>query len=283
MILVAGGTGRLGTLVVGGLTARGEPVRVLTRDPARAGSLVGPLVEIVTGDVRDRSSLGRAMTGVRTVVSAVHGFAGPGRVTPESVDRDGNANLVAAAKIQNADVVLVSVVGASAHHPLELFRMKAAAEDNLRSSGVSWTIVRATAFLELYLDLMRRTTGTSGRPLIFGRGQNPINFVPVTDVTQAVVTAVLDPSQRQHTVTVSGPKNLTLNELAATTQRELGTGDQTPRHLPRPVLHILAATHLVINSAIARQANAALIMDTTDMTFTTQPAPAPKASAPRNP
>ena len=216
------------------------------------------------------------MTGVRTVVSAVHGFAGPGRVTPESVDRDVNANLVAAAKIENADVVLVSIVGASAHHPMELLRMKAAAEDNLRSSGVSRTIVRATAFLELYLDLMRRTTGTSGRPLIFGRGQNPINFVPVTDVAQAVVAAVLDPSQRGHIVTVSGQKDLTLNELAAMTQRKLGSGEQNPRHLPRPVLHILAATHLVINSAIARQANAALIMDTTDMTCTIQPAPAPK-------
>ena len=35
-VLVAGGTGRLGTLVVAGLAARGMEVRVLTRDPRRA-------------------------------------------------------------------------------------------------------------------------------------------------------------------------------------------------------------------------------------------------------
>ena len=266
MILVAGGTGRLGVLVVAGLTARGERVRVLTRDPTRAASLAGPLVEVALGDVRDPSSLGPAVAGARTVVSAVHGFAGPGRVTPESVDRDGNANLVAAARAAAADMVLVSVFGATARHPMELFRMKAAAEDTLRTSGVPWTIVRATGFLESYLDLMRRTAGRSGRPLVFGRGQNPINFVAVSDVAHAVVDAALDPSQRGRTLTVTGPRNLTLNELAAMAQQELGTAAKTPRHLPRAALHVLAATHLVGNSAMSRQAKAALIMDTIDMT-----------------
>lgn len=274
MILVAGGTGRLGALVVAGLTARGERVRVLTRDPTRAASLEGPLVEVALGDVRDPSSLGPAVAGARTVVSAVHGFAGPGRVTPESVDRDGNANLVAAASAATADVVLLSVFGATARHPMELFRMKAAAEDNLRASGVPWTIIRVTAFLELYLDLLRRTAGGSGRPLIFGRGQNPINFVAVSDVAQTVVDAALDPSQRGRTVTVTGPRNLTLNELAAMAQHELGTPAKTPRHIPRGALRVLAATHVVGNSAVSRQANSALIMDTIDMTVDRDHAPA---------
>jgi hypothetical protein len=60
------------------------------------------------------------VAGVRVVVSAIHGFAGPGRVTPASVDRDGNANLVAAAKAAGADVVLMSVVGAAPDHAMEL-------------------------------------------------------------------------------------------------------------------------------------------------------------------
>jgi Predicted nucleoside-diphosphate-sugar epimerases len=38
-VVVAGGTGRLGTLVVVGLAARGIEVRVLTRDPRRAAHL----------------------------------------------------------------------------------------------------------------------------------------------------------------------------------------------------------------------------------------------------
>ena len=276
MILVAGGTGRLGRLVVAGLVGRDESVRVLTRDPARAGLSSGPLVEVVRGDVRVPDTLLPALAGVRVVVSAVHGFAGPGRVTPTSVDRDGNANLVAAARAAGADVVLMSVVGASPDHAMELFRMKAAAERNMRASGVRWTVVRASAFLELYLELLHRSAGKSGRPMVFGRGDNPINFVSVTEVADAVVGAVLDPSVRGRVVEVVGPRDLTLNELAAICQRDPGTvGRGTmdratvgkgPRHLPRAALRVLAASRFVIASAPGRQAHAALIMDRTDMT-----------------
>jgi uncharacterized protein YbjT (DUF2867 family) len=265
MILVAGGTGRLGSLVVAGLTGLGEPVRVLTRDGRRAEAL-GPLVDVVIGDVRDPASLAAAVTGVRTVVSAVHGFAGPGRGTPRSVDRDGNAHLIAAAETVGADVILVSVVGASADHPMELFRMKAAAEVNLVARKVPWTIVRAGPFLELYLDLLRQTGAKTGRPLVFGAGNNPVNFVPVGDVAAAVIAAVLDPTQRGNTVEVRRPRNRTLNELAAQIQRELGTTGKSPRHIPRAVLRSLAATRHLSNAAGPRQAQAALIMDTTGMT-----------------
>jgi uncharacterized protein YbjT (DUF2867 family) len=265
VILLAGGTGRLGTLVVSRLTAVREPVRVLTRDTCRAAALRGPLVDVVLGDVRDPSTLLPALSDVRTVVSAVQGFAGPGGVTPESVDRDGNANLVAAAKAEGSDVVLVSVVGASADSAMELFRMKAAAEENLINSGVPWTIVRASGFLELYLDLVRRSAGKAGRPLVFGHGQNPIDFVRVADVADAVVRATIDPALRCRTLNVCGT-NLTLNAVAAMVQQELGSDEKAPRHVPRSILRVLAASRVFNNSAVSRQASAALVMDSTDMT-----------------
>ena len=264
MILVAGGTGRLGSLVVAGLIGLGEPVRVLTRDEKRAEPL-GPLVDVVVGDVREPASLAAAVSGVRTVVSAVQGFAGPGRGTPQSVDRDGNAHLVAAAETVGADVVLLSVVGASPSHPMELFRMKAEAENNLEASEVAWTIVRSGPFLELYLELLRQTGAKSGRPLVFGAGDNPINFVPVGDVAAAVVAAALDPAERGNTVEVKGQQNWTLNELAAQVQKELGTTGKSPRHVPRAVLRALAATRHVSHAAGPRLAQAALMMDTADM------------------
>ncbi|MDQ3114393.1 MAG: NAD(P)H-binding protein, partial [Actinomycetota bacterium] len=158
MILVAGGTGRLGSLVVHRLADRGLQVRVLTRDASRAAHLVRPGVEVVIGDVRDAGSLVPAFAGATTVVSAVHGFAGPGRVSPATVDRDGNAHLVDAARAAQAEVVLLSIVGAEADSPMELFQMKHAAERYLRDSAVASTVVRATAFLELWVELLERTS-----------------------------------------------------------------------------------------------------------------------------
>ncbi len=251
MIAVAGGTGRLGTRLVRRLVDRGLQVRVLTRDPARAQHLAGCAAEIITCDVRDRASVPVALQGVTTVVSAVHGFAGPGRVTPASVDRDGNANLVDAASEVGADVVLMSVVGASPEHPMELFRAKHAAEEHLRASDVHWTIVRATAFVELWADIMRK-------PIVFGRGENPINFVSVEDVAAVVERGVIDAGLRGQVIEVGGPQNLTFNELARLLQQVRGHSAKV-RHVPRGLLRAVAP--------FARQPRAAIAMDTVDMTF----------------
>ncbi len=97
MIVVAGGTGTLGTPLVACLAEAGLAVRVLTRDPARAQHL-GPGVDVARGDVRDPASLGPALRGAGTVISAVHGLTGPGGISPASVDRAGNANLVPVAR-----------------------------------------------------------------------------------------------------------------------------------------------------------------------------------------
>jgi NADH dehydrogenase len=172
-------------------------------------------------------------------------------VTPASVDRDGNSNLIDAAAAVGADVVLVSVVGASADSIMELFRAKHSAEQFLRGSTVGWTIVRATAFVEMWAGIMTK-------PLVFGHGDNPINFVSVTDVAAVVVRAVTDPNLRGQTLEVGGPRNLTFNQLAATLQQVRGRPGKV-HHVPRSVLRVLAMA--------ARQPRAAIAMDTIDMTF----------------
>lgn len=266
MILVAGGSGRLGTLIVRRLAARGLFVRVLTRDRRRAAHLEGRSVEVIQGDVRDGGSLGAAVAGVGTVVSAIHGFGDIGHVSPASVDRDGNGHLVDAAAAANAAVVLMSIVGASADHPIELFRMKHAAEAHLRASGAPWTIVRATAFAEFWLDLLDQTAATSGRPVIFGRGANRINFVSVTDVAALVERVLVDPSTRGATFEIGGPQNLSFNELAAGLQRA-SKRTVTARHVPRAILRLLAAVLRPVQANRARQIRAAITMDSIDLTF----------------
>src|SRR4051794_33975654 len=264
-VLIAGGTGRLGTLVTTALADRGLALRVMTRDRDRAAHLPEQ-AEVVVADVRDPTSTAAAVAGVDVVVSAVHGFAGPGGVSPASVDRDGNIHLIESARLAGAEVVLMSVVGAAPNSAMELFRMKHAAETALAVSGVPATIVRATAFLELWIELLRRTAGRTNRPLVFGRGQNPINFVSVGDVAALVVRAVTDPATRGQTLQIGGPDNLTLDQLARMVAA--GRGDAAePRHVPRAALHLMAATVGRLRPELGRQARAALAMDYLDMAF----------------
>jgi uncharacterized protein YbjT (DUF2867 family) len=265
VIVVAGGTGRLGQRVVRRLLDRGLAVRVLTRSPTGAAGLPAA-VELAVGDVQDRGSLRAAMAGAATVVSAVHGVTGKGRNSPATVDRDGNANLVDAAADVGADVVMMSVVGASPDSPMELFAMKYAAEQHLRASGVPATVVRATAFAELWLEILRKTAGRSGRPVVFGRGDNPVNFVCVDDVAAAVEYAVVEPTTRGTTMRIGGPDTVTLSALAALVQAADG-GTGQPRHVPPLALKGLAGSVGRVRPAFGRQLRLALAMDSMDLTF----------------
>lgn len=260
MILLAGGTGRLGSTVTRCLHERGVPVRVLSRGLAPNPATFGPDVDVVRGDVRDPSSLRAAMEGVDVVVSAVQGFAGPGGVSPQSVDRDGNYHLIEAAERVGADTVLVSVVGAAPDSAMELMRAKYAAEQRLRSSSSPWTIVRPDAYAETWTTILEQTGAKSRRPLVFGRGDNPIRWVSVDDVAALVERAVLDPAVRGRVLEISGPDPVTLTQLAQMVMAQHGWPGK-PRLIPRPMLHVMANTVGRFKPQMGRQARAALAMD----------------------
>ncbi len=266
MILIAGGTGRLGTVLVTRLAHRGLAVRVLTRAPARASHLAALGIEVVTGDVRDTASLALAVRGADLVVSAIQGFTGPGGTSPATIDYQGNVSLIDAARSAGAPLVLMSVVGAAADSPMELFRMKQAAEQHLLAGHGDWTIVRATAFLELWIDVLRKTAARSGRPVVFGHGDNPINFVSVMDVAALVEKAVTDPATRGRILEVGGPDNLSFNQLAAAIQQVAGR-TAAPRHVPPLMLRLMARTAGYLRPEVGRQARAALVMDQADLRF----------------
>jgi NADH dehydrogenase len=267
MILVTGGTGTLGTELLGRLRARRLAVRVLTRDPARARHLTGEGVEVVQGDARDGRVLARVMGGVDTVISAMHGFAGVDAAGTRAVDRGGNANLIRAARAAGAGhFILLSVRGAAPTHPMQLFRDKHAAERELEASGLSWTIVRPSSYMETWLAVLGEPLAKTGRVVVFGRGENPINFVSVRDVAAVVERAVFDSALRGRIVDVGGPENLTFNELARRMHAAAGS-TKAPRHVPRGVMRLASTLLAPVKPALAAQIRGGLIMDSIDLSF----------------
>lgn len=260
MVLVAGGTGRLGTRVVELLIKRDIGVRVLTRDHTRARHLP-QAVQIVEGNVRDPEALTPAMAGVTSVISAIQGFDDP-KSSPESTDRDGNRNLVNAAKEAEVDhFVLVSAVKSALDHPMSLGRAKYAAEQFLKESGLEWTIVRGTAFMEFWANLVGQPLVDTGRTQVFGRGNNPINFVSVGDVAKAVEMAIVDPDLRGVDLEVGGPENLTMNQVLQIFERVSGKTGKVS-HVPLPMMRIMSVLMRPIKPALARQIQAGVVMDT---------------------
>ncbi|MGI8826564.1 MAG: SDR family oxidoreductase [Chloroflexota bacterium] len=266
MILIAGGTGTLGTHVVRLLAARGFHVRVLTRDSSRAQHLEDELVEIALGDVRDPDAVARAMAGADTVISAIHGFGDAGDYNPRTVDYEGNTVLIQAARAAGVQhFILVSVQGAAADHPIELFRMKYLAEQELNGSGIPWTILRPTAFMETWADVVAKPLLETGKTRLFGRGLNPINFVSAWDVARFIEMTVIDASLRGKVLEVGGPKNLTMREFVRTFETVTGRTGAT-RHVSLPLMRVMSILMRPIKPALAGQIQAAVVMDTRDMT-----------------
>jgi uncharacterized protein YbjT (DUF2867 family) len=268
MILIAGGTGTLGTRIVRLLKARGLEMRLLARTPARETE--DDLVEVVAGDVLDPRAVERATSGARIVVSAIQGFSGGGDYSPRTVDCQGNSNLIQAARTAGVEhFILVSVYGAAPDHPMELFRMKYLAEQELQESGLAWTIIRPTAYMETWAAILGKPLLETGRTRVFGRGDNPINFVSANDVARYVELAVVDEGLRGGLVEVGGPEDLTMNQFAGTF--EVLTGKEGKKsHVPLPMMRLMAVLIHPFNPTLARQVQAGVVMDTQDMSFDPQ-------------
>lgn len=270
MILVAGGTGHLGPELVPLLAARGMPVRVMTRDPQHAREMLGDGPEIVNGDARDRRSLQSALDGADTVISAITGF-GPGGPGPRAVDLEGNVNLIHAAESAGVSrFILLSMHRAAPDHPMLLLRMKHAAEEALRASSLEWTIVRPTVFMELWAGLIGDPILKAGRTTLFGRGDNPVNFVSVRDVARVVASALEEPGLSCQAIDAGGPENLTFRQVVAIFEGGLHKRVSV-RHVPIGVMRLARLMLNPFRPDIAGMIEAGLVTDTVDMTC--DPAP----------
>ncbi|PZR60928.1 MAG: hypothetical protein DLM71_09630 [Chloroflexi bacterium] len=264
MIAVVGATGTLGPLLVAVLQARAIPLRVITRNATSARvRLAG--VDVGEADIAKRDQAIRALRGASVVVSAISGFGSKGGV--RLVDLEANRTLAEAAQVAGVEhFILLSVSGASADHPIELFRMKHAAEEAVRACGVPWTIIRPSAYLETWLGLVGGPLVEKGKTLVFGRGRNPINFVSAGDVARFVELAITDPSLRGRSIEVPGPENLTLDELVAIVQRVTGLTGKVS-HAPTPVMRVLSVALRPFDPMRAGQIATAVVMDSGDMTL----------------
>lgn len=267
MILLVGASGRLGQVVAQHLLAQGKLVRAMTRTPAKLENLKHQGAAVVGGDLRDPDSLARACQGVEQVVVAAHALVGKGDNTPQAVDAAGHRQLIDAAKAAGVKhVVLLSVLGAGPEAPLEFLRIKYRTEEYLRASGLSFTILRSAAFMDLWGHLIGQPILEQGKTTIFGRGANPINFVAVEDVARFVLIALDDPRARNRTIEVGGPENLTFNQVADLFEQVRGP-EAKKRHMPLLVMRLMAHLMPLINPALGRQIGAGVYMDTADLRY----------------
>lgn len=267
MILIVGASGRLGSAVAQRLFAQGKPVRVMTRTPLNLAHLKQQGAEVVSGDLRDPASLLRACQGVEQVLAAAHALDGKGDNTPQTVDDAGNRQLIDAAKAAGVKhFTFMSVLDASPDAPLEFFRIKYHTEEYLRASGLAFTIIRPSAYMDLWAQLIGQPILKQGKTTIFGRGNNPVNFVAVEDVARFVCSAFEDPRAHNRVIKVGGPENLTLNQVAEVFERVSGRRAKK-RHVPLPMMRAMSMLMQPVNPALSRLIRVSIYMDTANQCY----------------
>jgi len=152
MILIVGATGLLGRATALPLLKQGHSVRVLVRDRDRAIELQRAGAEVFIGDLTDVRSLELACKGAERVFACAHSLLGRGRYSSAQVDHVGHSALVVAARDAKVEhFVYTSVMGAREDHPIDFFRTKHEIEATVKASGMGYTILRPSAFMEQHV------------------------------------------------------------------------------------------------------------------------------------
>ena len=224
MILVAGGTGFVGTKVVHALRAAELPVRVLARRPERQEQLRSWGCEVVPGDMTDADSLRRAVEGCTTVVHLVAILLG----RPEEFERimiQGTRDLVEASKEAGVTrLVLQSALGAEEGREVApYFHAKWEEEQAVKYSGIEHVIFRPSfifgrdgGILAQQIKVVRYSPVT---PIL---GRHRMQPIWVDDVASLFTAAISAGEAPNRTFDVGGPDRLSWAELHELIRKTLG-------------------------------------------------------------
>lgn len=226
-ILVAGGTGFVGTSLCAELHERGHDVTALARSSQESGLPDG--VTLTTGDATDYHSIVDAFEGQDVVVNLV---ALPPMFKPKGGDRmhevvhlGGTKNVVEAAEEHELDaIVQMSALGADPDGTTAYIRAKGRAETVVRESPLDWTIFRPSVvfgegagFLEF-----TKTLSTPYVTALPGGGKTRFQPIWIEDLVAMMADAVEDDSHRGEAYDIAGPEVLTLSEVTELVYRAEG-------------------------------------------------------------
>jgi uncharacterized protein YbjT (DUF2867 family) len=233
MILVAGATGMVGGMIVDGLRARGERIRALVRSADSAELLQARGVDTSLGDLKDRASLDRACAGTEMVITTANSASRGGSDTPESVEEQGNRNLIDAARAAGVrQFVFVSALGSDLNSPVPLLRGKAIAEQYLRESGLTHTILLPNLYLEIWCPNIVGRAAIAGEPVtLIGEGRRRHSMISAQDVAAFAVAAAGNERAHNRVLVLGGPEAVSWHDVIATHERVQGRPIEV-RYLP---------------------------------------------------
>lgn len=221
LVTVFGGTGFLGRQIVRRLARAGYRMRVATRKPSLALSVlpsgdVGQIA-VVKADIRDADQVARAVEGAHIVINAVGILTPSGGRSFEAMHVDGARNIAKESATAGVDrLVLISSIS-DEESKSAYARTKGEGEAATREAFPGATVLRSSIVFGQGDGFFNRAAGamriSRGLFPLFGGGKTKFQPVFVGDVADAVANALEDGATKGRTYELGGPAVYSLEEL----------------------------------------------------------------------
>jgi uncharacterized protein YbjT (DUF2867 family) len=214
MIFLTGGTGTVGSALLTRLGRSGVAARAAAHSPAGRSLIQGYGAQAVDGDFDRPETLHQAMVGCDHLflLSPAH---------PEQPARE-KATIDAAVQAGIAHVVAVSVIGADPASQLAFSRWHADVDEHLISSGLDYTILRPSGFMQSHL-LPVDTVKAQGR--WYGMtGDGAAGFIDAEDIAAVAAEALTSQGHSGAIYELTGPAAISMPQAAAELSEVLGRG-----------------------------------------------------------
>jgi uncharacterized protein YbjT (DUF2867 family) len=219
MILLTGTTGHSGSIIVREFARQNVPVRALVRDPDKARRFHGlPGVELVEGDMLRPKTLTAALRGVERVLmisSARERMVETQCTFIDAAKAAGVPHIVKySGKESGVGFDPDSFRGTREHLEIERY---------LEASGLAWTHLRPSQFMQFYLPGTLTGVDARRRELRMPIGDSKLSPVDIEDIAKVAVALMRSDGHEGRAYDMTGPEALSMKEAVEQISEATGT------------------------------------------------------------
>lgn len=205
MLLLTGATGRTGSYIAKEFIEHGVPVRLLVRDKLKADWYRGiPTIEVVEGDMAVPLTLGNALRGVTRVLMISSPAMDMVRTQVTFIDA------CKAAGVQH--LIKLSGLNAGRETTFVFSNMHKRIEEHLRGSGMAWTSLRPTGFMQEYI--FEAPSIINDGSLYLALDNVKLSPVDLIDVGKVGFQLLRDGGYHGEELPMTGPELLSMADVA---------------------------------------------------------------------
>ncbi len=224
-VLVVGATGNLGFQICRQLALSKNDVTALVRissSTERVADLQQLGVKLVTGDLKDATSINRALDGITTVISTATAVRSAQEGDSiNSVDMTTQLALVEQAEAQGVNrFIYVSFPPMQGDFPLQNAKRKV--ESRLPSGKMDFVILQPTYFMEAWLSPALGFDFPNAKATVYGEGTRQISWISIGDVAEFATAAITESTLKNKTIQLGGPEALSPLEVIQIFEKTFG-------------------------------------------------------------